>query len=150
MTIKILPFILLFIVCGNSCKNDAAQSGTTQTETTAPEVAPVAAPDASFGTAPDAALQTTAPATATTGTAGMKNPPHGEPGHVCGKPVGSILDGTAATTNAGAPAQAAPTTTAKPAAAPTTVAPGSNPAHGQPGHRCDIAVGAPLDSKPKQ
>ncbi|MEP7256565.1 MAG: hypothetical protein ABI666_12370 [Ferruginibacter sp.] len=25
-----------------------------------------------------------------------------------------------------------------------------NPAHGQPGHRCDIAVGAPLDSKPVQ
>lgn len=23
-----------------------------------------------------------------------------------------------------------------------------NPAHGQPGHRCDIAVGAPLDSPP--
>lgn len=25
-----------------------------------------------------------------------------------------------------------------------------NPSHGQPGHRCDIAVGAPLDSKPAQ
>jgi len=23
-----------------------------------------------------------------------------------------------------------------------------NPAHGQPGHRCDIAVGAPLNSAP--
>ena len=23
-----------------------------------------------------------------------------------------------------------------------------NPAHGQPGHRCEIPVGAPLDSKP--
>lgn len=23
-----------------------------------------------------------------------------------------------------------------------------NPAHGQPGHRCDISVGAPLNSKP--
>lgn len=28
----------------------------------------------------------------------------------------------------------------------TNVAPGMNPAHGQPGHRCDIAVGAPLSS----
>lgn len=26
--------------------------------------------------------------------------------------------------------------------------PGMNPPHGQPGHRCDIAVGAPLNSKP--
>ena len=25
---------------------------------------------------------------------------------------------------------------------------GMNPPHGQPGHRCDIAVGAPLNSKP--
>ena len=36
-------------------------------------------------------------------------------------------------------------------AAPATASTGSgklNPAHGQPGHRCDIAVGAPLDSKP--
>ena len=36
-------------------------------------------------------------------------------------------------------------------ATPTTntqsVAPGMNPAHGQPGHRCDIAVGAPLNGK---
>ncbi len=30
----------------------------------------------------------------------------------------------------------------------TTTAKGMNPAHGQPGHRCDISVGAPLDSKP--
>ncbi|RTY82460.1 hypothetical protein EKL97_06115 [Flavobacterium sp. LS1P28] len=29
---------------------------------------------------------------------------------------------------------------------PTAVATGANPAHGQPGHRCDIAVGAPLNS----
>lgn len=29
-----------------------------------------------------------------------------------------------------------------------TTAKGMNPAHGQPGHRCDIAVGAPLNSPP--
>jgi hypothetical protein len=34
-----------------------------------------------------------------------------------------------------------PTTTA-------TVADGKNPAHGQPSHRCDIPVGAPLNSPP--
>lgn len=33
-------------------------------------------------------------------------------------------------------------------AAPQPVAAGMNPAHGQPNHRCDIAVGAPLNSKP--
>lgn len=31
-----------------------------------------------------------------------------------------------------------------------TTAPGMNPPHGQPGHRCDIAVGAPLNSPPAQ
>lgn len=30
----------------------------------------------------------------------------------------------------------------------TTTAKGMNPAHGQPGHRCDISVGAPLNSAP--
>jgi hypothetical protein len=30
----------------------------------------------------------------------------------------------------------------------TKTAPGMNPPHGEPGHRCDIAVGAPLNSKP--
>src|SRR5688572_14008415 len=32
--------------------------------------------------------------------------------------------------------------------AQTTTAPGMNPPHGQPGHRCEIAVGAPLNSAP--
>jgi hypothetical protein len=41
--------------------------------------------------------------------------------------------------------------TIKPSTLPAApVATGMNPQHGQPGHRCDIAVGAPLDSKPKQ
>ncbi len=34
-------------------------------------------------------------------------------------------------------------------AAPTTTAPGMNPPHGQPGHRCEIPVGAPLNSQPQ-
>ena len=44
-----------------------------------------------------------------------------------------------------APVTNAPTITAQPVAAT-----GLNPAHGQPGHRCEIAVGAPLDGKPAQ
>ena len=34
------------------------------------------------------------------------------------------------------------------AVAAVSVGKGMNPAHGQAGHRCDIAVGAPLNSKP--
>ena len=44
------------------------------------------------------------------------------------------------------PAQINGQTVPQPAAQP--VAAGMNPAHGQPGHRCDIPVGAPLNSPP--
>lgn len=51
-----------------------------------------------------------------------------------------------------APVQAAEATpaliqNATPATNTQNVAPGMNPAHGQPGHRCDIPVGAPLNGK---
>lgn len=75
------------------------------------------------------------------------NPPHGEAGHTCALAVGAPLNRTA-------PAQPKPAVTPQsPAPAPViTVASTSgkklNPKHGEPGHRCDIAVGAPLDSKP--
>lgn len=45
--------------------------------------------------------------------------------------------------------QMSPGRPAAPAAAPAgATAAGMNPPHGQPNHRCDISVGAPLDSKP--
>jgi len=82
-------------------------------------------------------------------TAGL-NPAHGQPGHRCDIAVGAPLNS--------APAQAAtkttPTVTQQPVVMNTTnttpvkTAPGMNPPHGQPGHRCDIAVGAPLNSAP--
>lgn len=80
--------------------------------------------------------------------AGM-NPAHGQPGHRCDIPVGSPL-------NSKPQAPATPTTTVS--TAPTTPQPvaqqptaaGMNPPHGQPGHRCDIPVGSPLNSKPAQ
>jgi len=44
----------------------------------------------------------------------------------------------------------APAPSSVPSSAPqqVTTAPGMNPPHGEPGHRCDIAVGAPLNSAP--
>jgi hypothetical protein len=75
------------------------------------------------------------------------NPAHGEPGHRCDIAVGAPLDGAPATP---AQTQSPLIQTQQPAATPatTTVAQGMNPPHGQPGHRCDIAVGAPLNSAP--
>jgi len=82
-----------------------------------------------------------------TTTAPGMNPPHGQPGHRCDIAVGAPLNSPKAATQ---PAQVAPTTIKAPTniAAPTTTAPGMNPPHGQPGHRCEIAVGAPLNSQP--
>ncbi len=86
------------------------------------------------------------PQAAQTQTAPGMNPPHGQPNHRCDIPLGAPLDsppGKAPST------QATPTQiNATPQAAQTQTAPGMNPPHGQPNHRCDIAVGAPLDSPP--
>ena len=94
----------------------------------------------------------TAPATTTTGvaTAGL-NPAHGQPGHRCDIAVGAPLNSPAAkpaTTATTATTTSQPVITSTPGAvaAPVKTAPGMNPPHGQPGHRCDIAVGAPLNS----
>lgn len=93
---------------------------------------------------------TTTAAPAPAATAKGMNPPHGQPGHDCaiavGAPLGSAPTKPAATTTSATPQVIS--TTAQPAATPTTAptvtAPGMNPPHGQPGHDCAIAVGAPL------
>jgi hypothetical protein len=78
------------------------------------------------------------------------NPSHGQPGHRCDIPVGAPLNSPAAT---GKPATSQvitqPNVTVTPSATAVTAAPtpkGMNPPHGQPGHRCDIPVGSPLNS----
>ena len=81
-------------------------------------------------------------------TAPGMNPPHGQPNHRCDIAVGAPLNSKPV------PAQTQVTTAAQPQVTmkeiPNTqkTLPGMNPPHGEPGHRCDIAVGAPLNSKP--
>lgn len=80
------------------------------------------------------------------------NPAHGQPGHRCDIAVGAPLN-SAPTQGQTANAQPVQVNAGQPQVVTTTVAPakvakGMNPAHGQPGHRCDIAVGAPLNSAP--
>ena len=83
------------------------------------------------------------------------NPPHGQPGHKCEIPVGAPLDTK--------PTKAQPQVTPqvvnqKPAEQPqmkintnagaATISRAKiNPPHGQEGHRCDVAVGAPLPTE---
>lgn len=108
-------------------------------------------------------IQKTVTSTSTDGSitkAGL-NPEHGKPGHRCDIAVGAPLDSkpaaaTAITTTPVnntpvTPTISQPVTPILPATnntTPGTAATGLNPEHGKPGHRCDIAVGAPLNSKP--
>ena len=92
----------------------------------------------------------TNPNTVLSDTKGL-NPAHGQPGHRCDIAVGAPLNSaptqgqtvTAQTAQVNTGKQQVVTTTV---AAPVKVAKGMNPSHGQPGHRCDIPVGAPLNS----
>ncbi len=81
-------------------------------------------------------------------TAPGMNPPHGQPNHRCDIAVGAPLNSPVAAQPAAATANAQPQVTMKEVPNTTKTAPGMNPPHGEPNHRCDIAVGAPLNSKP--
>lgn len=106
-------------------------------------VQPVSQPTATVNRTPQAAV-------ATVDSKGQKlNPAHGQPGHDCAIAVGAPLNskGTKAVS-----ANATPKiNVTQPAATTTSVVPvlnekgqRLNPAHGQPGHKCEVAVGAPL------
>lgn len=82
-------------------------------------------------------------------TAPGMNPPHGQPGHRCDIAVGAPLNSKpAAPATTGAAVNGQPQVTMTEVPNKVKTAPGMNPPHGEPGHRCDIAVGAPLNSKP--
>lgn len=80
------------------------------------------------------------------------NPPHGEPGHRCDIAVGAPLNSpakqpaTQIVPMATTPAVPTTETPAQKATVKTVTPAGMNPPHGEPGHRCDIAVGQPLNS----
>jgi hypothetical protein len=84
----------------------------------------------------------------TTASAGAinVNPAHGQPNHRCDIPVGAPLNSPAsapATTALAAPVQQ----TVVSSAPKQVTAKGMNPPHGEKNHRCDIPVGAPLNTK---
>jgi hypothetical protein len=88
-------------------------------------------------------------------TAKGMNPPHGQPGHRCDIAVGAPLNSAPAkpaapqivsTPQKTTVTPTIPSTVAAPAT-PVVTAPGMNPPHGQEGHDCAVAVGAPLPKK---
>lgn len=85
--------------------------------------------------------QDNAPNTTATGAL---NPEHGMPGHRCEIAVGAPLSSAPAITTGNA--QPTINTTAPATTIPALSGSGKlNPAHGQPGHDCAIAVGQPLN-----
>ncbi len=128
-------FCLMACSEGKKNSNVAAPSNTTPTTTSAP------------------ALQTLPVAAGNEKATVALNPPHGEPGHRCDLEVGAPLDGAPAnpTTIQGAPQvpvfNPPPSFSTAPSAGGTTTGAGLNPPHGQPGHDCAVAVGAPLPKK---
>jgi uncharacterized protein YvpB len=154
---KYLPFLLLISLltaCGS--EDEKATPDVPSSVTTPSQTQPATPPAAAPAPAP-APANTSAPAPQNMAL----NPAHGQPGHRCDIAVGAPLNSAPATTaQPAATVQSAPVQAA-PAPAPATdlnpskgvinsgsAATGLNPAHGLPGHRCDIAVGAPLNSKP--
>jgi hypothetical protein len=80
------------------------------------------------------------------------NPAHGQPNHRCDVAVGAPLNTSVNSTSQVQSTNVQPTqvvTTTKSNSVKTVTAKGMNPPHGEKNHRCDIAVGAPLNSKPR-
>ncbi|HMK25535.1 MAG TPA: hypothetical protein VK483_05840 [Chitinophagaceae bacterium] len=154
--LAVSSFMFTCLSCGNGKSADESETKVTSfpvipaNTTTQPQTIPVnlnSQTTPSTTVTPTNTTPTVTP-TNTTVAAGM-NPPHGQPGHRCDIAVGAPLNSapaTTATTPVPTPINISSDKLTQPAT--TAVAPGMNPAHGQPGHRCDIAVGAPLNSKP--
>jgi hypothetical protein len=167
---KNLPFLILasvvFVAC-NQDSNGSTELYSTSTDTSNPfsntataldttPALPALQPNlnnqAAFAPASNA-QNASLPAANKTGIA--LNPAHGQPGHRCDIAEGAPLNGSAAKPNspeinvkpaASTPASSSPAVTPSPVLpASNTAKPKLNPAHGQPGHDCKIAVGAPLD-----
>ena len=158
ITFSIIVSGLLFTACNNSDSsadtNVAFDSSLAKSATPATVSTPVPVTDSAgvlqnTGQTSAPVLNAVVPAGNATG-AGL-NPAHGQPGHRCDIAVGAPLNSAPAkTTTSVSSTPATSTATIQPTvtAPATKTAPGMNPPHGQPGHRCDIAVGAPLNSAP--
>ena len=155
---SVLTALCVFTSCGSSSEKDDkvvmdttihSPAGTTTINTVTTDT-----------TKPVTLNPTTPVVTSPAPGAGALNPAHGQPGHRCDIAVGAPLNSPpSATAPASTPIQlntnnnpsspvVSPITVTKSTTPVANTATGMNPAHGQPGHRCDIAVGAPLNSPP--
>ena len=139
---RLVPLYLFFILLV-SCESKSDNNE----QTAAPSVSPATNPISPVSNDSLAFLKADA-------TAAL-NPQHGQPGHRCDIAVGAPLDAPVSSNSI--QQTVTPTITPSSNADTKKVTPNSkaataalNPKHGEPGHRCDLAVGAPLNSKPAQ
>lgn len=169
---KIIPILAISATVLISCQKEKPSEKITNTAPveTVTETVPVPVQPAE---ATPALIQNATPTTNTQSVAPGMNPAHGQPGHRCDIAVGAPLNGKAPAAKATTqtvttqpnnqqfqvtPGNATVTKTVTPNSNPTvtttptpiaqTTEPGMqgkpNPAHGQPGHRCDVPTGQPL------
>ena len=136
----VIPYIFLILLVSCESKSDNKE------QVIAPSVSPTTDLNPAFSTDSSAVLNNDAGVTL--------NPQHGQPGHRCDIAVGAPLN--TPVINSSIQPTITPTVTPSNTATQKVI-PNSNtatvtlnPKHGEPGHRCDIAVGAPLNSKPTQ
>jgi len=141
ITILIASVALLY-----SC--DKAKTSTTEAEVVKSDSAVVGNDSAtSVSTADNAVPLNDSPIASTSGKPAL-NPEHGQPYHRCeiavGAPIDSAPSQQQATPQAQTPSILSPNVAPAPQAQSLGPKPALNPAHGEPHHRCDLAVGAPL------
>lgn len=137
--VSLISFVIISVV---SCKEKTPEIDTSLTMPAPAENAVYINNDstAPVGAAINVPVPNSQPVT------GRLNPPHGQPGHDCNIAVGAPLGGSS---NVPANPGAQINTPAPVMTAPLPVLSGGvtgkiNPPHGQPGHDCGVAVGAPL------
>ncbi len=152
MTKKLFSLFALAAFILTSCKKELVPQDSAENPATKTEETTIAGGETVNMTAPQTTMQqptqvaTPAPVKSQPGM----NPPHGQAGHDCAVAVGAPLNSKKATPTPSPTITTTQsnTTSAAPAilnpAAQTVTAPGMNPPHGQAGHDCAVAVGAPL------
>jgi hypothetical protein len=144
--------LIVFLLFSYSCKKELEPQESSGVSIPAPTENAVVAPVLNSGT--DANPIQNSPTTQqNSNTLSGMNPPHGQTGHRCDIAIGAPLNSppnNAKTTSTPVVTNSASNSTLpavlKPNATPVVTKPGMNPPHGQTGHRCDIAVGAPLST----
>lgn len=152
MTKKLFSLFVLTTFIFTSCKKELVPQDSAEKPITTTEDSTIVAEETINMTAPQTTVQqptqVATPAPAVKTQPGM-NPPHGQPGHDCAVAVGAPLNSKKSTpTTSPTMTTTQNNTTAPPAilnpTSETVTAPGMNPPHGQAGHDCAVAVGAPL------